>query len=155
MTVEEIPLIVKTALELVPVLREVPVVGRLLILIAGGHPPSEQEALQALEQAARKKERERTDRKKRNARYVLKASDAMACAEKALMNGKFTLAIGKGLLNVFRNTGNFAPDIVLEEIFSCIEAHELRQDTPRVRSREPRGYRRPARGHGHGRILKR
>lgn len=149
--IDIVPATVETALVLAPELANIPVIGRLLLFVVGGKMPDGLHQVEALEDAAKKKKEDRATRKKRNARYVLKASDAMDCVEKNLMDGKLVLALGKGILNTILGRGQFAPDLIVDQIWTCIEEHELRQDTPRVKSEEPRGYRRPAKGHGHGR----
>ena len=112
---------------------------------------NETKALENLEEVIQKKKTERKTRVERNARYVIKASEAMLCVEKHLMDGKVLLAIGKGLVNAILGRGADGPDLLLDAIWTCIEENVLRQDTPRVIG-SPRGkYVRPRKGHGHGR----
>jgi hypothetical protein len=148
--VVEIPaLLAEAAMIMMPALVEVPILGRLLILIAGGH-ANEGKAIESLEEQAQKKKTERKTRIEKNARYVIKASKAMECVEKNIMNGNFLLAIGRGIANAFLGRTDFAPDVLVERIFECIEQNVLRQDTPRVK-KEKKYWGRPSRGHGHGR----
>lgn len=148
--VEIIIPIVETALTLLPGLAEVPILGRILIALAPGG-GNDQKALEELQKQADAKKTDRQTTIDRNARYVLKASEAMKCVETHLMNGGFLLALGKGLANaILGRSGGFAPDLLLNDIFACIESKTLRQDTPRVISAK-RIYHRPARGHGKGR----
>lgn len=144
--------IVEVALTFVPGLADVPVLGRILLALAPGG-GNESKALEDLQKQAESKKTERDTRIKRNARYVIKASDAMECVQKNIMNGGFLLSIGKGIINTVLGKGGklSAPDLMTDRIFTCIEEHVLRQDTPRVKG-EPSGkYVRPRKGHGHGR----
>lgn len=149
--IEEIPALADAALVIAPALAEVPVIGRLIVVIAQGH-GNETHALEQLEEQAKKKKTERDTRIKRNARYVIKASEAMRCVENSMTASTLLLSFGRGILNTIKGSGaGSAPDLVMDRIFTCIEEHVLRQDTPRVFSRAIRGYKRPAKGHGHGR----
>lgn len=143
--------LVETAITFAPWLTEIPVLGRILTLFApdGGN---ELKALEVLEAAALKKKQDRATRIKKNARYVLKASDAMQCVESSLGNGAFLLALGRALLNTVagRSTGASAPDLLTDKIFSCIESKVLKQTSKRVKVTET-FYHRPAKGHGKGR----
>lgn len=127
---------VETAITFAPWLTDIPVLGRILLLFApgGGNDLRAQEALQA---AAKKNEQKRKTRIQKNARYVLKASDAMQCVEDNLNNGAILLAIGKGMLNVVAGrVGGNAVDLLEDKIFSCIESKVLAQDSKRVRTEE-------------------
>jgi hypothetical protein len=143
--------LVETALTFAPWLVDIPVLGRILVLFAP-HGGNDIKALEELQRSADQKKQERTDRIKKNARYVLKASDAMQCVADSLGNGGFLLELGKALLNQVagRTTGVSAPDVLMDKIFACIESKTLRQDTPRTLV-ERKSYHRPARGHGKGR----
>lgn len=132
-----------------PDLASIPVVGRILIAIAAGH-GSDTEAVEKLQAEANKLKTQRQTRITRNGRYVLKASDAMKCVETHLMSGGVLLAFGKGLVNILTGKSGAAPDLLFDQIATCIEEHVLRQDTPRVIS-DKRRYHRPSRGHGKGR----
>lgn len=143
--------LVETALTFAPWLTDIPVLGRILTLFApnGGDSIKAQEALQA---AAKKKEQDRAQSIKKNARYVLKASEAMKCVEMTLANGGFLVALGQALLNTVagRSSGVSAPDLVMERIFTCIENKVLSQKSKRVLE-DRKSYHRPAKGHGKGR----
>lgn len=150
----EIEVLVETALTFAPWLADVPVLGRILLLFApgGGNDIKAQEILQA---AAKKKETDRATRIKKNARYVLKASEAMRCVESTLGNGGFLLSLGQSILNLVKNQGNpsglvSAPDLLMDKVFSCIESKVLSQDSKREKVTET-FYHRPSRGHGKGR----
>lgn len=148
---EEFISTVETALVLVPGLLDVPILGRILIALGFGH-GNDNKALEQLEKLARDKQTERATRRDRNNRYLIKASDAMKCVEDNLMGGNILLAFGKGLVNaIIGRTGAFAPDLLVDQIWTCIEQNVLRQDTPRVKGQAKSKYIRPAVGHGHGR----
>lgn len=148
--IEEVPLLAEAALFLAPALGNVPVIGRLILLLAGGH-HGDHQAVEKLAKQADKKKTDRKTRIQRNARYVIKASDAMECVEKNIMNGRFLLLLGRGLLNTLWGQGDSsAPDLMVDRIFTCIEEHVLRQDTIR-RSQRTSKIGRPAKGHGYGR----
>ena len=142
---------VETALTFAPWLVDVPVLGRILLLLAPGG-GNDFKAIEELQRLANKRKTERATRIAKQARYVLKASDAMQCVEENLMNGSFLLSIGKALLNTV--AGGLGPTSALElltnRVFECIEEHTLKQ-TNRRRKKKETYYARPARGHGHGR----
>src|SRR5262249_49997512 len=142
---------VETALTFAPWLVDIPVLGRILLVFAPGG-GNDLKALEALNAAAAKTKQDRATRIKRNARYVLKASDAMQCVESSLGNGAFLLALGRALLNQVagRSAGVSAPDLIMNKIFDCIESKELSQKSKRVKE-ETTYYARPSRGHGKGR----
>lgn len=146
--IEELP-------ELLRLLRGVPFLGRILIAMGIGEAAGGDD-LKTLEEALRVEQDKRTKRKtriKENARYVLKASDAMQCVEDHLAaNSGYARAFIKSLLSIVRG-GSFresAPDILTDEIFKCIESKVLSQKSKRatiVKSYSAR----PALGHGTGR----
>jgi hypothetical protein len=138
------------ALTMAPWLVDVPVLGRILLLLnpAGGNDLKAQEELQ---KQAEKKKQDNQTRIARNGRYVIKASEAMKCVDKTVNSGGVLLAFGKAILNTLRGVGSNAGDILTERIFLCIEENVLRQDTPRPKHSKTITNPRPARGHGHGR----
>lgn len=150
--IELIPEAVEAAILLFPELVDIPIAGRILIAIAGKH-PGEPNPVEELQKVADKKKTDRKTRIEHNARYVIKASEAMKCVEENLMNGQVLTSFLKGLVNAIlgRTSGGSAPDILVEKIFTCIEEHVLRQDTPRVIGDHSSKYVRPRKGHGHGR----
>lgn len=144
---------VETALEFVPTLLEVPVLGRILVALGFGHPQDATKALEELQKAADAEKKTRQKERDRHARYVLKASDALKCLEDNMMDGQILLDIGKGIVNTVLGKGATAgtPDLIYRRIADCIIEHELRQDTPRVIGQPTSKYVRPRKGHGHGR----
>jgi len=145
---------VETALTFAPWLVDIPVLGRVLILLAPGG-GNDLKALEALQAAAQQKAQDRATRIKKNARYVLKASEAMKCVESSLGNGAFLLTLGRALLNTVagRGGGASAPDLIMDKIFACIESKTLSQKSKRHRV-DATYYARPSVGHGSGRKKK-
>jgi len=147
-------ILVETVITVAPWLLRIPVLGALLLLLApeGGN---DFRAIEDLERAANKRKTERKTRIERNARYVLKASDAMKCVEENILGGSILLAFGKGLLNIIaRRIGDplsSAPDLLMDAIFTCIEQKTLTQTNRRTKFKGTY-YARPSRGHGHGRV---
>jgi len=99
-------------------------------------------------------EREKRSRRKtrieKQARYVLKASDAMQCVEDFLYGegSGLVVALAKAL-----RKGLSVPDVMTDEVFACIESKVLKQTGKRSK-KEKKYFGRPAKGHGHGRIKK-
>lgn len=141
--------IAEAAIIVAPELVNIPILGRIISILAG-HSGGQAKALEQLQQTLEKKKTDRQTRIARNARYVLKASDAMTCVEKHLLTPQVVLTLGKGLISALEGNDSSAFDLLANDIFTCIEEHVLRQDTPRV-IREVRTYHRPSRGHGKGR----
>lgn len=139
----------ETALTFAPWLVDVPVLGRILLWLSP-HGGNDLKAMEELQKQADAKKQDTKTRIDRNARYVLKASEAMKCVDQTVNSGGVLLALGKALLNTVRGAGGNAGDILTDRIFLCIEEKVLRQDTPRVK-RTATNYHRPARGHGKGR----
>lgn len=151
MAVEEIAeVLVETALTFAPWLEDIPVLGRILRLFAplGGN---DVRAMDALESQIQKSKAQHEDTIKKNARYVIKASDAMKCVDSTLGNSGVLLAIGKAIVNAVAGRGAVTgPDILEDKIFACIESKVLKQTSKRVKT-EAKYYARPSKGHGHGR----
>src|SRR4029453_3058700 len=120
--------LVETALTFAPWLVDVSVLGRILLVLApsGGNRLKALEQLQA--QAEQTKVRTGTAIKE-NARYVLKASDAMKCVQDTIADGAILLALGKALMNTLAGRGGApAPDILTQKIFLCTESKVLRKN---------------------------
>lgn len=94
-----------------------------------------------------KKQRRKT-RRENQARYVLKASDAMECVEESLYGegGGLVIALGKAIA---AGHGVSVPDLISDEVYTCIESKVLSQ-TGKRKKKEKKYYGRPARGHGKG-----
>lgn len=141
----------RTALTFAPWLTRIPVLGRIFTLLYpnGG---DEAAAIRKLQDLVKAKELDRKTRRDRVARYVLKANDAMQCAEDAIMNGGFLLSFGKGILNTVAGiSGQDGADLLIEQIYACIERKTLPQTSRRRKKVGKTWYGRPAKGHGRGR----
>lgn len=147
-------LLVETVVTLAPELEQIPILGRILSIFAPGG-GSDIKLLDALEAQRQRTEQKRQTRVKRNARYVLKASDAMKCVSDTLNSPQFLLALGKSLTKILigPESAADAPDILTGKIFDCIESKVLSQKRPRVKQTVTY-YARPSRGHGKGRPKK-
>ncbi len=88
----------EAAITFAPWLIDVPVLGRILLVLSPGG-GNEIKAMEELQKQAEKKKSDRKTLQDRNARYVLKASDAMKCVEDNLMSGGVLLAIGRSIIN--------------------------------------------------------
>lgn len=144
--------IVEVALTFIPSLEGIPVLGRILRLIAPGG-GNDFKALEELQAQANKRKTDRATRIAKNARYVIKASDAMQCVEDNLMTGAVWLALGKSFVNILTKSIGFEPgagDLLAQQIFLCIESKVLKQTSRRTLVQR-KAYHRPSRGHGHGR----
>ncbi len=150
--IEIVAPVVETAITILPELLDVPILGRILLTLAPGG-GNDFKALEELQKVADKKKTDRKTRKERNARYVLKASDALECCEKQIYSAEILLAMAKGLANAILGKPTTSADILFDQIANCIEEHVLRQDTVRTQPRAQRRgkYGRPAKGHGKGR----
>jgi hypothetical protein len=145
---EEVALLAEAALIIAPELAEIPVLGRLLV-IAARRSGGEIEAMEKLQAQAKELERQTRDRIQRNAKRVIKASDAMRCVQDNLSAGRGAINFAKNVVKVIR--GLPAEPLVENEIFACIEAKLLGQKSKRTRVTRT-AYHRPSRGHGHGRF---
>ncbi len=140
------------AIEFAPFLLDIPILGRILSPFRfSRHPANEAKVIEQLQASQDKDKETRKKTKQRNARYVIKVSEAMECVEKHYGNGaalwEFVKAIGRAIAG----SDTAGTDVLMNEVFKCLEENRLRQDTPRVKG-EPSGkYVRPRKGHGHGR----
>lgn len=144
---EEIALLAEAALLIAPELVEVPLLGRLLVNFAHGS-GGETAALEKLQEQQRELERRTRERIRRNAKRVIKASDAMKCVEDNLNAGRGAINFAKNVVKVIR--GLPTDPLVQNEIFDCIESKLLGQGSKRTYVTRT-AYHRPSRGHGHGR----
>lgn len=115
-----------------PVLLELPVVGRLLAPFFQT-PGTETKAVENLQKAADRQKDTRQKRKDDNNKYVIKVKDAMQCVEDHLGDGKLLWTLVKSLAHTVIGRTQIGPDVIMDEIFLCLEENALRQDTPRVR----------------------
>jgi hypothetical protein len=148
--IEEIPEVIRTALILMPELANVPVLGRIAVLLAGTHQLDDTHPLEQFDKAREADKAVRERERDENSRYVIKVSEALKCVDKGLFDSKLLLAFLKGLINILLGKSQSADALMYDQIKQCILENRLRQDTPRVFSTTGR-YHRPSRGHGKGR----
>jgi len=142
--------IVRSAVALAPVLLELPVVGRFLATFQPT-PESETKAVEEIQKKADQEKKTRQKKRDENNKYVIKVSDAMDCVEDNLGEGGILWEFAKSIAHIVTGgDSRTGPDVILDNIYNCLEENRLRQDTPRVTSTK-RGPHRPARGHGAGR----
>ncbi len=138
-----IPIIIR----LWPAVPEIPVIARLLVIFQL-HPSTDAELERALAYNYKRKPKQHGPDKDTG---VVKLDDAIKCVEQKIGDGNISrkgiIALAKLLFNPVEKTSPIGDSII-----ECLRESALRQDTPRVYSRSVRGFRRPAKGHGHGRI---
>jgi len=147
--IEEIPILVRTALEILPGLTEIPVLGRLLTVL-NKQPQNEAKYVEQLQSEFDKKKDQRKKLADDNNKYVIKVKDAIQCVETNLLNGKVALSLVKGITNTLAGKVGGAPEVLLEPILQCMLSKRLTQLNPRISSNKRR-YHRPSKGHGKGR----
>lgn len=148
--IEEIPEIIRTALILMPELANIPVLGRIALLLSGTNQLNDTHALEEFSKAKERQKAQREKERDENARYVIKVSEALKCVDDSLFDTTILMAFLKGLINVIVGKTQTMDDLMYDKIKQCILENRLRQDTPRVFSKTFR-YHRPSKGHGKGR----
>lgn len=148
--IEEIPEVVRVALIIMPELANIPVLGRIALLLSRGGELNDTKPLEEFDRAKERQKQTRERERKESARYVIKVSDALQCCEDSLFNSTVLLSFLKGLVNVIIGKTQTMDDLMYDKIKLCMLEKRLRQDTPRVFSKTFR-YHRPSKGHGHGR----
>jgi hypothetical protein len=144
--VEEVPAIIRTLVTLAPALRNVPLLGRLIVALQGVKPISETKVLEELQAAKDKLRKERKKLADDNNKYVIKVSEAMQCVEKNV-DGALLSKIGKAVIDVLTGNPQDLGTEIMDPINKCMLENRLRQDTPRNVKRDTT-HGRPARGHG-------
>jgi hypothetical protein len=128
-----VPEIVKIATTLIPGLKTLPVLGKIIPLFQAG----EMNTIQAEAQYQADKERSserRTRLKQENNKHVIKISDAMECVENAL-DAKLAIAFLKGTIQVILGgTGN-SFDTIFDPIASCMQEKALQQKNLRSKGK--------------------
>jgi len=150
--IEIVSPLAESALVIAPALADVPILGRVIVALAGAHPLTETQAMEQMQKSLDAEKKLRQKELDDNNRYVVKVSDAIKCTQDHLLTPRIILDFGRGLFNALAGKqvdAGFA-QIVYGKIRDCIISHSLRQDTPRVKIDTPR-YHRPSKGHGKGR----
>jgi hypothetical protein len=128
-----VPEIVKIATTLIPGLKTLPVLGKIIPLFQAG----EMNTIQAQEQYESDKSRStqrRTKLKQENNKHVIKISDAMECVENTL-DGKLALAFLKATIQVILGgTGN-SFDTLFDPIAACMLEKALQQKNLRSKGK--------------------
>jgi hypothetical protein len=133
-----------------PELADIPVLGRIAVLLSGTNQLNDTHALEEFQRAKDRQKAQREKERDDNSRYVIKVSEALKCVDDSLFNTGVLMAFLKGLVNVILGKTQTMDDLMYDKIKTCILENRLRQDTPRVFSTTGR-YHRPSRGHGKGR----
>jgi hypothetical protein len=148
--IEEIPVILRSAVLLFPELLEIPILGRVFVVFGVKGPTTDTEAMEQLQRDINTRVKTKTDIKAKNSRYVIKVSEAMKCVDKTLDSPSVLLSVIKSIARMFSGSSAGFTDQMSTDIYRCLEENRLRQDTPRVFSKTFR-YHRPSKGHGKGR----
>ena len=131
MPVQEIPEIIKTAVTLIPALRNLPILGRIIPLFQVG----DMNDARAIEQFEAQREKNKQTRKKLkddHNKRVIKINDAMQCVEDNIYDGKLALALAKGLVAVITQANPpDAGDILFKNIADCMVKKALQQKNGR------------------------
>ncbi len=142
--------IVEAALIIAPELLNVPVLGRVLIALTGGHPGSEHKALEDLQRSADDQKKARQKVRDRLGHRVIKVSDALQCAETTLFDGKLLLLVGKAIVKNISGAPTDVGALQYEPIERCMIQKMLSQSSTKKVGGWKQTYHRPAKGHGHG-----
>jgi hypothetical protein len=127
--VTEIPEIVKVATTLIPGLRSLPILGKIIPLFQAGE-WNEAKVLEQMEADANKDAEKRTKLKQETNKRVIKVSDALECVEAGL-NAKVGVAFLRAACSVILGgTGN-AFNTLWDPIASCMLEKALGQTNAR------------------------
>jgi hypothetical protein len=140
--------LVEAALVIAPELVDVPVLGRVLIALTGGHPGNETAALEQLQRSGdtqkKTRQRVRDDLKHR----VIKVSDALQCVESNIYDGRLLLNVGKALVKNIAGANTDAASLAYEPIQNCMIQKMLSQSSKKSVGGWKQTYHRPSVGHG-------
>jgi hypothetical protein len=125
--ITEIPEIVKFV---APVLRSIPLLGRVIPLFQAGE-FNEAKTLEQLQAQADKNKNTRQKLKDDTNKRVIKVRDALECVEKVCFDGRILIRIGKALLATIAGRSENLGDIMFGEIADCMLSKALQQDNRR------------------------
>jgi hypothetical protein len=130
--VEEIPAIVRTVVDLAPALKEVPILRGLIVPLMKV-PGNDTQELENYLSAVDKRKKQRQKTRTKNARYVIKISDAMQCVEDTVMSGQIAIQFGKALVTNItgKTSGVSAGDGLYDQILQCMLKKRLQQKNKR------------------------
>jgi hypothetical protein len=142
----EVPAIVRTLITVAPALKNVPLLGKIIVALQGVKPINETKVLEELQAAKDKLRKQRKKLADDNNKYVIKVSEAMQCVEKNV-DGALLAKIGRAVIDVLTGNPQDLGTEIIDPINRCMLENRLRQDTPRKGHREST-HARPAVGHG-------
>jgi hypothetical protein len=149
--VEVVSPFVEAALIVAPELLEIPILGKILLSLTGGHAPgSETKALEQLEKSKETQKATRTKVRDRLKHRVIKVSDALQCCEDTCFDGRLLLHVGKALVKTIAGDTTEVGQLQYEKIERCMVKKMLTQSRPKQLRGWKQPYHRPARGHGIG-----
>jgi hypothetical protein len=147
--VVEVPPLIRTLVTLAPALRNLPVLGKLIVALSGVKQINDKQVLEELQAAKDKLRKQRKKLADDNNKYVIKVSEAMKCVENNI-DGALLKKIGSTIIDVLTGSPKDLGTEIIDPINKCMMENRLRQDTPRKGHKPETKIARPARGHGHG-----
>ncbi len=140
--------LVEAALIIAPELIDVPVLGRVLQALTGGHPGSEHRALEELQRSNDNDKKTRQKVRDRLGHRVIKVSDALQCAETTLFDGKLLILVGKAIVRNIAGTPTDIGSLQYEPIERCMIQKMLSQSSKKTLRSWKQNQHRPSKGHG-------
>ncbi len=146
--VEIVAPIVEAALIVAPELIDVPVLGRVLLALTGGHPLNEHKALEDLQRSVDDQKKTRQKVRDRLGHRVIKVSDALKCVDDTLMSGNVLLLLGKAIVKNISGGQTDVGVLQYDPIQRCMIQKMLSQSSKRSVGGWKQTLHRPAKGHG-------
>ncbi len=146
--VEIVSPIVEAALIIAPELIDVPILGRILSGLTGGHPRDEHHALEELQRSSEDRKKTRQKVRDRLGHRVIKVSDALQCVENTLFDGRLLLNVGKAIVKNIAGTPTDVGALQYDPVEECMIKKMLTQSRPKTVGGWKQTYHRPAKGHG-------
>ncbi len=146
--VEIVSPLVEAALIVAPELIDVPILGRILLGLSGGHPLNENQALEQMQKSLEDNKRTRQKTRDRLGHRVIKVSDALKCAEDTLFDGRLLLTAGRALIKNIAGTPTEIGAMQYDPIERCMIQKMLTQANPKKVGGWKQTYHRPAKGGG-------
>lgn len=129
--IEEVPEVIKVAADVIPALKNVPILGRIISITNAGK-MDDTKAMEQLQSQSDKAKKTRTQLKDRYNSKVIKIKDALQCVEDNVMDGKILLSLAKGLMHTITGSPSNAADIMFQQIADCMVKKALGQKNRRV-----------------------
>jgi hypothetical protein len=146
--VELVSPLVEAALIVAPELINVPVLGKVLQALTGGHPGSEHKALEELQRSADDQKKTRQKVRDRLGHRVIKVSDALACVEATLFDGKLLLLLGKAIVKNLAGAPTDIGSLQYDPVQRCMIQKMLSQSSKKTLRTWKQDQHRPSKGHG-------